>query len=289
MSAFETYTLDQFPLRDRFRTIKALSATYLLGQRDNNGIYRSDGYLSKLDFPLHPDSVSYAADRFRFVYERYLADSNANLYLSVIPDKNYFLAEPNGFPSLDYTALVSSLQAQMEYAEYVDLFDTLSLTDYYRTDSHWRQEALPGVARTLCAQMGVPLSAEYETKRIETPFYGVYYGQSALPGKGDTLCYLDAPLLQGCRVYDFETNAELPIYALDKATVDDPYELFLSGSKSLLTIENPAATTNRELILFRDSFGSSLAPLLAEGYQKITLVDIRYLMPGLLGNFTTLP
>ena len=33
----------------------------------------------------------------------------------------------------------------------------------------------------------------------------------------------------------------------------------------------------KELILFRDSFGSSIAPLLAEGYSKVTLVDIRYI------------
>ena len=61
--------------------------------------------------------------------------------------------------------------------------------------------------------------------------------------------------------------------------------MFLSGSKSLLTIENPNATTDKELIIFRDSFGSSIAPLLAEGYAKITLVDIRYMSPNMLGNF----
>ena len=34
--------------------------------------------------------------------------------------------------------------------------------------------------------------------------------------------------------------------------------------------------TDRELVIFRDSFASSLAPLLMEQYAKITLVDIRY-------------
>ena len=52
---------------------------------------------------------------------------------------------------------------------------------------------------------------------------------------------------------------------------------FLGGSKSLISIENPNAKTDRELVMFRDSFGSSIAPLLAEDYAKITLVDIRYL------------
>ena len=74
---------------------------------------------------------------------------------------------------------------------------------------------------------------------------------------------------------------------MEKAAGKDPYELFLSGPKSLLTIENPSAHTEKELIVFRDSFGSSIAPLLAEGYAKITLVDIRYLSPQMLDRFIT--
>ncbi len=50
-------------------------------------------------------------------------------------------------------------------------------------------------------------------------------------------------------------------------------------------MENATAENSRELILFRDSFGSSIAPLLLDGYSKITLVDIRYIHPDLLGKF----
>ena len=61
--------------------------------------------------------------------------------------------------------------------------------------------------------------------------------------------------------------------------------MFLSGTKALLRIDNPNATTDEELIIFRDSFGSSITPLLAEGYKSIYLVDIRYVMPDLLDRF----
>ena len=40
-------------------------------------------------------------------------------------------------------------------------------------------------------------------------------------------------------------------------------------------------------MIFRDSFASSLAPLLLDGYAKITLVDIRYLPSVRLGSFLT--
>ena len=72
---------------------------------------------------------------------------------------------------------------------------------------------------------------------------------------------------------------------MEKGNGKDPYEIFLGGPLSLVTVENPNAKTDKELIIFRDSFGSSLAPLLIDGYAKITLVDIRYIQSSMIGNF----
>ena len=80
------------------------------------------------------------------------------------------------------------------------------------------------------------------------------------------------------------TPVSVELYDMGKAEGKDPYEMFLSGTQPLLIIENPDAGTEKELILFRDSFGSSLAPLLAEGYAKITVVDTRYVSGSLLGE-----
>lgn len=285
MTDFETYTLDQFPLRDRFRTLKSVTAFYVLRQKDNNDIFIRDGYAAKLEYPMDTDSVHHAAERFRFVYEQFLKDSGSAVYISVIPDKSYFMAAENGYPSLDYDEFVSELRENTEFAEYIDIFDCLELSDYYSTDSHWRQEKIPDAARRLADNMGVSLTAEYTRVKVDTPFYGVYFGQSALPLKADEMYYLDSNYLHECKVFDLETNSYVPVYDTEKAAGKDPYEMFLEGPKSLLTIENPAATTDKELICFRDSFGSSIAPLLAEGYRKITLVDIRYISPALLGQF----
>ena len=38
-------------------------------------------------------------------------------------------------------------------------------------------------------------------------------------------------------------------------------------------------------MLFRDSFGSSIAPLLIENYRKITLIDLRYINSELLSEY----
>lgn len=288
MNDFEEYTLDQFPLRDQFRTLKAMVHFYGLGQKDNHGIYAVDGFLSKIEYPMHPTSLDYAAQRFRFVYEKYMKDKEMNVYLSVIPDKNYFMAAANGYLSMDYEAFFHQIQEKTTFARYIDIAPLLTLSDYYHTDSHWRQEKIVDVAGFLSQQMGVSIDdTQYQTHKWDGAFYGVYHGQLALPLPPEDLYYLTNEVIDQYRVYDFETQSMIPVYDLDKANGPDPYELFLAGSKSLLSIENPSASTNQELILFRDSFGSSIAPLLAQGYAKVTVVDIRYISPEYLNNFVT--
>ena len=284
-SNFESYTLDQFPLRDGFRTLKALSVRYLFGEKDNNGIYVADGCAAKIDDTIHEDSIDHAADRFRYVYETYLKDTGASIYLSVIPDKNYFLAAENGYPAMDYEKFFALMREKVDFAQYIDLTGTLSLASYYRTDLHWRQETLVPTAKALAEAMGISLSADFKEVTLDTPFYGVYCGQSALPMAPDKLAYLTNDTIESCRVYDYENSEYLPVYTLEKAAGSDPYEIFLSGPKSLLRIENPNAAGERKLIVFRDSFAASFIPLLAGEYSEITLVDIRYLSPTMLGKF----
>ena len=285
MADFEEYALDQFPLRDKLRTVKALTALYAFRQKDNNGVYLQDGHISKLDYPLDLPSVEYAASRFRYIYQQYLAGKGMAVYLSVIPDKNGYMAPGHGAPALDHGDLVDALASRLDFARYIDLSPFLELSDYYRTDSHWRQEKITDAAGYLAGQMGATLPGSYTRHLAEAPFYGVYYGQAALPLPGEELYYLRYAALEDCRVYDYETQAYIPLYDPAQAAGRDPYAFFLAGPKSLLKIENPHAPPGKELILFRDSFGSSIAPLLAEGYASITLVDIRYISPAMLGRF----
>ena len=282
MERFEAYSLDQFPMRDELRGVKALTALRLLRQKAYNGLYEQNGFIAKLDFPLDTASVDNAAERFRRVYDLCLQDAGA-IYLSIVPDKNYYTDA--AYPKMDYAALIDRLTAAMPYADDIDLTGQLDLSSYYHSDPHWRQEALAPAAELLAQAMGTQLDASYETVTLDKPFRGSYTGQYPLPIAADAFCYLTNDTIDACRVYDYEAEQWTTVYDLNAADGEDPYALFLSGSRALLTIENPNATTEMELILFRDSYGSSIAPLLAQGYAKITLIDIRYIVPELLSRF----
>ena len=286
MARFETAAQDQFPFREGFRTVKAAASYGLFRQGDNNGIYLSQGHAAKLEYPYQESAGDRAVKLFRTVYETYFAGKGGKAVFAVVPDKGYYLAFPGGYPAMDYDALFAKMKDQ-DWAEYVDLTDCLTADSYYKTDTHWRQEALLPAAEKLAQALGsaVPAGERYTPVALETPFYGVYRGQAALPLKADTLVMMTSPALEACTVTNYETGKTGTVYDLTKLDSRDLYDVYLSGAVSLLEIINPAGPEEKTLVIFRDSFGSSLAPLLAEGYGRVILVDLRYMPGSMLQDF----
>ena len=286
MARFETAAQDQFPFREGFRTVKAAASYGLFRQGDNNGIYLSQGHAAKLEYPYQESAGDRAVKLFRTVYETYFAGKGGKAVFAVVPDKGYYLAFPGGYPAMDYDALFAKMKDQ-DWAEYVDLTDCLTADSYYKTDTHWRQEALLPAAEKLAQALGsaVPAGERYTPVALETPFYGVYRGQAALPLKADTLVMMTSPALEACTVTNYETGKTGTVYDLTKLDSRDLYDVYLSGAVSLLEITNPAGPEEKTLVIFRDSFGSSLAPLLAEGYGRVILVDLRYMPGSMLQDF----
>lgn len=294
---FENYSLDQFPIRDNFRSVKALTERYVLGKKDSNGIYIADGHLSKIEYPVEAVQVERSCEKFRYLYEKYLEPAGITPSFVLIPDKNYYLASKSDVLSMDYEYLYQKVEKETSYMKFIDLRERLTLLDYYQTDTHWRQECIVDVADDIRKEMEITgqektqriTAANYEMVTLNTPFYGVYVGQSALPVRPDAMCYLENEQLRACTVMCYDTGkpVEKPMYDMTKATGRDPYELFLNGAAAVITIDNPGASSDKELVMFRDSFGSSLAPLLVSDYRKVTLLDTRYIQPDLIQQFVT--
>ena len=284
MEEFEKYVVDQFPMREFFRGLKAKFVLNVLGLNENNGLAVEDGYIAKIEDDFNPELLDYSIGRLEHIYNRYLANNGGDKFITVVPDKNYFFEKEYGYIGPDYDGLAALIQEKLPGMSYVDIFGALSLEDYYRTDTHWSQDKLDGVVDVLAEALGISdrLSGQYQENVLEG-FKGVYHGQSALNPKPDDLVYLTNDILNACTVYDYETGKTTGIYNFDAFYGKDGYDFFLSGTRALLRIDNPNATTDEELIIFRDSFGSSLSPLLVEGYKSIYIVDIRYVMPDMLG------
>lgn len=283
MDKFEKYSTDQFALRDTFRSIKALFNFNVYNQKDNNKLFEKDDAIYKMEYPLSESNLNKSLDKILNVYNKYLKNKNMDIYYSIIPDKNYYLKDDDHL-KIDYNKMLNIVNNKLTNFKYIDIWKDLTLTDYYRTDLHWKQENLKEVVNTLEQNMNLN-STKHALYNINSlgDFYGTYYGQLSTNVKPDTLYILTNDVILSATVYNYENSKTGAVYT--NKTSADRYDTYLYGATPLIRIDNPNAKEKKELLLFRDSFSSSLAPLLIENYSSITLIDLRYISSNLLGEY----
>ena len=266
----EKYLLDHFPLRDSFRKIKGLFNYNVLFKLENNDVYIKDNYVFKSIYPLNKKSI----DNYNSYLDNMnkLFTSNNNVYFMIIPDKNYYLNDKN-FLNIDYDYLYNNVGIKYNS---IDLRNILSLEDYYFTDTHWRQENLEKVVFELSKKMKFNYEDINYKKNNYSEFYGIYYGES-LNNKPDTLTYLSNDIIDNSKVFYLENDKLNSVYNPSKLGLMDSYDVYLDGASSFIEITNNNCYRGKELVIFRDSFGSSISPLLINYYSKITIIDNRYI------------
>ncbi len=287
---FEEHFLDTFPKRNTFRHIDASFRKNIMLQSDVNKIYEENGHLSKIEYPMNEKQILHTAKKIEEISK--MAE---NVYYSVIPDKNYFLKGDKLRPRIDYEKLLSLMSENIKSAEYIDIFDTLTIDNYYKTDTHWRQELILPTANKLLEKMGNDAQPSllsdvayggYTPKEYKN-FYGVYAMQSAFNTSPETLITLKSEKINSSTYESIEREGTFPIYRSEKFEGNDSYDVYLGGAEALIKISRPLQNGEKakKLIIFRDSFGSSIAPLFLENYNHITLVDLRYISSKLLPQY----
>ena len=272
VTKLDKYLLDNFPLRDNFRSIKANYNYKILNKLDNNNIYLLDNYIFKSEYPTNKRSVSNFINKINLIKNNLTKENNT--YLMIIPDKNYYL-DSKDFLHIDYNYIYNEINKIN--INTIDIRDIMELQDYYETDTHWRQEKLDKVVHQMSKIMNFNYQNINYQKNIYNNFYGVYYGESAINRNPEKIIYLTNENINDLKVNYLENNNLSTIYNLDNLTSLDSYEVYLDGASSFIEIYNDNSISNKELIIFRDSFASSITPLLTNYYQKITLIDSRYI------------
>ena len=57
-----------------------------------------------------------------------------------------------------YDKMESMLKQNLTFAEYIKINDMLELSDYYKTDTHWKQENILKIADEIARKMNVSIS-----------------------------------------------------------------------------------------------------------------------------------
>ena len=269
---FNTYTVEQFPFREIFIKIKGLATNKLFLKKEENGVFIKDENFFEISSSINDKSIDYFLELVTKIKNNF---SSENIYYSIIPDKNYYTKEE--IPKINYNELVKTINENLQDITYINIFNKLLLDSYYKTDIHWKQEKIGEVVKTIALHMNnEPIDIKYNKLTYDN-FYGALYGKIPNNEKPDTITYLIDENTINTKVFDYEKNQYYKVYEEQNLKNIDSYDIFLGGAKALLIMENKNSKTDKELVIFRDSFGSSLAPLLLPYYKKITLVDLRYI------------
>lgn len=250
----------------------------------NNGIYEKTEALNESGLTANINKINNICNKYL---------SGSNIYFAMIPNKEYYLNNDMG-SSNEFYEIEGFIKPKLnQEISYIELYDTLNLDCYYKTDMHWQQEDIESVVEKISQAMNLKDENnasndenEYEEKSLGD-FYGSYYAEiSNNEIQPDELKYLTNSMIENCVVYNTEKEAEEKVYNLDRVNeTNNKYDLFLSGAAAIQRIDNNEINNGKKLILFRDSFGSSIAPLLIGYYEEILLVDIRYVNSEFLDNY----
>lgn len=269
MQNLEKYLSDQFPLREGFRAVGSLSEL-MYGRLDVNDIYSHDGYLATLDYKFSENLVEKSAVKLSYAAEKF----GGEYYTALIPPKDVYIND-GIHPVIDFDGLENAFNSASD-GKAIDIQGKLELEDYYFSDSHWRQEKITHLAKYITEQMGYSAHEKEFTENTIEDFKGVYAGQSAIWLDTEEMVYLTFDGSDEVKVSSIGGDCNT-LYTTEKAeTSVDMYDIFLGGAVPIIFIENENAENDATLFIFRDSYGSSIAPLLSAYFTKIVAIDFRY-------------
>lgn len=276
----DKYLTDHFVFRNDFRKMKANISNNILLMKDMNGVFDIDGYIFEIDDRIDEKSVNNITNTINEIKDKYFKNQDA--YMFVIPRKNDYLANPNPL-DYKYQDIFKMIEDKLDI-ETISLYDELSLDSYYKTDIHFRQNKLDKVVdKIFDVTRFTQNEVDYKYNTF-SPFYGALYSKAATNMKADELVYMTSDKLEGISVYDLEKNKQVPIYDVNELGKIDSYNVYVDGPSAYLEIINDNVDNGQELIIFRDSYTSSLLPLLMPSFEKIQVVDLRYYNKKLLDN-----
>ncbi len=288
MREFEDFSNDQMPYRDFFLSINRL---YLWSmQRSDNGrvIFGGDDYLVKLN---NPHDLRQSTKNTRYLSALDLPSSEdkpINYYFMLIPTASEMIRSelPAHLPTLNQADFIDQTYNKLDNFKTINCYDALAAMGkkaYYRTDHHWNSLGAYNGARSFLQATGVdlPVESEYNKVVVKEDFLGSLYAQAGgftqIPDQIEIWQHQTNNLNNKLRCYDDKNKLIANgVYRRDDLFSYDPYRVFLGDNQGIITIDT-GIENERNLLLIKDSYSNSMLPFLTSNYQRIYVVDMRFL------------
>lgn len=282
MNDLESYVSDQFAFRDVWIRLK-VQCDLLAGKREFNGVYLGKNkYLMQI--PSKPDEKQ-VEENMQAINAFTERNEGINVDMMIVPNAAYTMKEylPDGAPVRDQGADTENIRSQLtEQADYIDVTETLrEHVDeglYYKTDHHWTSRGAAYGFEAAAAELGIenPIT-EYDIYTVTTEFSGTLASKSGYHKAKDTIeIYAPKNIETRYLVTDSDHREERPT-VYDRSALDgkDQYQVFFGGNHATVDIKT-TNRTERNLLVFKDSYANCFVPFLIPYYDEIVMVDPRY-------------
>ena len=287
MHDFEAYLSDQFAGKIGWITLKA-KAEQWQGKHEANGIFiAKDGFLLE----------KFTGEDGKFIQNMELVkdfsqkNDARRVSLMLVPTSVEFYKE-----KLPLFAKVTSQETVLEKAEkqlagsvqLLNIYSTLQAHKqeeiYFKTDHHWTMRGAYYAYVEAAKILGfAPYSlADFSTEKVSNDFFGTHASKVVgFPVEPDAIEVLQPRFPVAYEVTNKATGEVLPsLYQWDSLQKRDQYSFFLHGNHSLQTIHSHEKN-GRKLAIIKDSYAHVFIPFLANHYEEIHVIDLRYFHSGL--------
>lgn len=281
-SAVTDFYADQFPWRNAFVEVKAMTELAALRLENNDVMLGRDGYIVKR---LEYDEAAYETIRKNMdaleSFRRFCEKNGTACTLAVVP-RGEDVLKSKLLSTYDGVRAAQSWQDVEGRTEtFTERLRTLADDGayvWYKTDHHYTALGAYYVYEALGASLGYtprPLS-DFTMEYASDGFYGTTYSSSGMRWVApDTLTFFRYEGDE--RFYtSFSSGGEGfdGFYDRSYLAARDQYSAYLGGNHALTRVTCPGETRPK-LMLVKDSFAHALAPFLAQHFDLV-LVDLRY-------------
>lgn len=217
----------------------------------------------------------------------------ANVYCLVAPT-HFEFTEYEEYKNLaaDQKAGIDNLYAHLnDHVTSVDAYHELLMHRdeylYFRSDHHWTTTGGYYAYRAFMKALGdTPHDiSEYE-ERSYSDFLGYLYYVAkcdTVKNHPDTVYYYMPIVDTTCEAWNYDSNNN--IYSSRASVINEStggsayynrYLVFLGGDNALMKITNNEATTDRKLLITKDSYANAFIPWLVPHFSEIYVVDPRH-------------
>lgn len=279
MQEYDNYVTDQFVGRDRWIGIKTLT-DIAMQRHEVNGVYLGkDDYL--IERHLEADYPDELMEKKLALLDRLVDRWDAKVML--VPTADNILTDklPAHAEYYDQRRLLDSVKALAGEERYVDVYSALwehrTEDIYYHTDHHWTSKGAYYGYEAWAEAMGEkPQTDVTKSEIVSKNFLGTLHSKINLPVSPDVIEYYpDTELLDAQLIYDLQTPSD-SFYEEKYLETKNQYGYFLDDNHAFIQIDT-GIHNDKTLFVIKDSYANCVIPLMAFHYERIYVVDLRYM------------